>query len=128
MINFKQQNEIKKQRALEIVETCKRLEKQKISERNGSLKVFERDQVLSELRESKLNEMVTTMKKFDNCHNPETLRQMYLQNEDQAFEYELEGRQVIQEYLNDCLNPLRKVAKIELAKQKKINKIKKLKK
>lgn len=58
--------------------------------------------------------MYKGIQEADNAGDPAALKQMFIYRNMMEQEYEEESRKVTKEYMDDVINPLRQVARIEL--------------
>ena len=69
--------------------------------------------------------MFELLKEFDDASDPQTLKKMFIYQDNVQQEYDKESRDVTKEYQKSVLDPLREVARIELRgnRQRKVVKV-----
>jgi len=70
--------------------------------------------VLAEARLEKMNGMFELLTEYDDAADPQTLKKMFIYQDNVQREYESEMRSVTKEYQNSVLDPGREVARIEM--------------
>ena len=69
--------------------------------------------------------MFDLLREFDDASDPQTLKKMFIYQDNVQQEYDKESRDVTKEYQKGVLDPLREVARIELKgnRQRKVIKV-----
>ena len=117
--------DIKKFECKNIVSACFYLEHKEKYDNRPRYRDLDKELVLGDVRLQKLNEMFNLLKEFDDASDPQTLKKMFIYQDNVQQEYDSEARSVAKEYQKSVLDPLREVARIELKgnRQRKVVKV-----
>lgn len=76
-------------------------------------KELDKEKALADERLSKIYGMFNLLQSFDDAHDPETLKKMFIYQDHLNNDYRQEARDVQKEYYKSVVDPFREVAKIE---------------
>lgn len=113
------QAEITKASCKNIVDSCFYLEKLEKFTNQLRYKELDKEKILADERLGKLYGMFNLLQSFDDAHDPETLKKMFIYQDHLNKEYAQEARDVQKEYYKAVIDPNREVAKIEKKPRKK---------
>ena len=90
--------DIKKFECKNIVQACFFLEHKEKFDNVPRYRDLDKELVLGDQRLTKLNEMFDLLKEFDDASDPQTLKKMFIYQDNVQQEYDSEARQVTKEY------------------------------
>ena len=106
--------DIRKFECKNIVEACYFLEHVEQYEKKPAEREMDKELVLADVRNKKLNDMFELLKEFEDASDPKSLKMMFIYKDIVNQEYDEEQRMVTKEYHQAMMDPLREVARIEL--------------
>ena len=106
--------DIRKFECKNIVEACYFLEHVEQYEKKPAEREMDKELVLAEMRNKKMNEMFELLKEFEDASDPKSLKMMFIYKDIVNQEYDEEQRMVTKEYHKAIMDPMREVARIEL--------------
>lgn len=107
-------SEIRKFECKNIVDSCYYLEHIERYEKQPEYREMDKEMILNEMRNAKLNETYELLKEFEDANDPAALRRIFLYKDLVNQEYESEQRKVTQDFQRDMMDPNRQVAQIEM--------------
>ena len=75
---------------------------------------MERDMLIEQLRQEKIQETIDLLREIEYSENPHKLKQIYMYKVLTADDYVQESRILKQEYQTALMNPRREVARLEM--------------
>lgn len=107
-------SQLNKANCRNIIESCYHLEHLEKFKNQKVYAKMDKEKILADERQHKLNGMIAQMEEFNEATNPQALRKMFVYHDHIKKEEEEESRTICKSYHKAIMDPFRHCAKIEL--------------